>query len=171
MLNKDSDGRFKLSNDEWCTLKAMTGAYNTLLLDKHVLEERLRKVKRGWCNFNLLLWLFDTLLAQLFGTVPRKKLGAIEAELKHTTFNAKMKNSVDVGGDYVVCDVESYVNLINMAVEDHCFICQKDCKQAKRCKLYKSIEGVIPFEITGTDDGKCIMAERLTIPLITKGGE
>ena len=165
MLSKDNDGRYRLSNAEWCTLKTIFGAYNVLLNDKHVLEERLRTIPKAWCDYNCIVALIGILLDKLLDTVPTKKLYSIKKELENTTFTAKMKNAVSVGSDLVVCDAKAYVDLINMAVANQCFLCTKDEKQAKRCRLYKDIQEVLPFEIPETEDGKCIMAERLTIPL------
>lgn len=153
MRKMDEDGMYPLSAKEHLALRNLYGAVNALLLKQDDLKERLKML--GLLEeFQQVSDSYCKILASILNTVPLKKQNMIRREMDNTFLYVSIGRTVLPAGDkgcYLDSDV--LMNLINMCLKDHCFVCQKSYKEGTRhCPVFKAISDCYAYEFDQTDD-------------------
>lgn len=163
MLRKDADGKYPLSGREYQAMLTLFGFGGTL--DNDSLKERLRTIPHGWRDMRLAVTTIDRLLDKLLGTVPEKKLRAIQTELKHAVCELKIVPPVSHPPGCVYVEESALINLADRAISMDCMFCMKNDKECTQCELYRTLSACFPYELDGAK-GCCPFAGRDHITLI-----
>ena len=92
--DKDADGRFHFSEREYYATRELFGIVSTFNKYAGLLEHRVREIPGGWRDLRMLMTVSEKLLKSILRTVPKKKLAAIQKELRNTEVIVNVRNTV-----------------------------------------------------------------------------
>lgn len=155
----DADGRYPLSNPEYIALCCLMGAVNMLKKNKETLEDRLRLVKGGWRDIQLVTSVCDKLFEKILDTVPIKKLLSIQREMRYMVCETKLGSaSRPQDEDDIFITNTALKKMVNRAICMDCTFCEKTKQECKKCELYRDISACYPFELGKPETETCPLA-------------
>lgn len=143
--------RTRLTHDEYYALRTIFGLVSGYETNLVTLEKRIKHIPGGWRDAKLIASLSAKLLTNILRTVPVDKLKMIQKELSHTEVFCKV--NYDVTGKTKTADGYCYVpekpleSLVDEVIGYNCLICDKKGNEYKRCKFYKSMKELYPWDI------------------------
>lgn len=160
--DKDADGRFHFSEREYYATRELFGVVSTFNRYAGLLERRVREIPGGWRDLRMLMAVSEKLLKNILRTVPKKKLAAIQKELRNTEVTVNVRNTVappaktDTDG-FTYVSSRALERITQRVVDYECFCCEKTGADAKKCQLRKDIEATYMFEYP-CQKGECPFA-------------
>lgn len=163
---KERDGRHALSMREWTAIRVLHAAISALTKDGGALKERLQtETERGWTQLRTAQGLLQKLDDQILATIPMRQKQAIYTELQHTYMHVNVEmGSVSKSEGVIYVNEEAMKRLVDHAISMECFSCSKTCKEAKRCRLFRDIQGVFHYSIDGEPGEDCVFAGLTELP-------
>lgn len=157
LRNPDEQGRYPLSMREYEAIRMMFAAVSAL--DCDTLHERSDLIPGLWDDIKKTRDDMMTATEKLLGTVPAKKLTAMQHELKHTVCKIEIRPpSKEAGRDYLYIPRVAFVELLQRAIQLDCMLCDKTIQECKKCKLYKNIDACFPYLLDEPTDKLCPFA-------------
>ena len=160
----DKDGRYPLSGREYIALRSLYGAVNVIAQYSNELKQRAMLTDGTWETMEGMLDNSCKVLANILNTVPKARLHILQKELDSTYLTVNVKRPYESTQD-TGCYIESksLMTLANAAIRDHCFICDRSCKDGTRhCEIYKAVQDCYPYQFESYDD-KCPIAGAFSI--------
>ena len=160
LRQQDAEGKYPLKSDEYLALLWMYAC----LVQYETWSPKLRERAKisglmTWCDSKLIGSKLGKIITELMDTVPEKKRRAMREEMKIThmllspTWEGAKREAV-----YVVPE-EDLQRLLNILVSQECWACEKTYKECKKCQIWKTVLGCLPFEDHDEkEDGLCPMA-------------
>ena len=146
-----------LSNREYYALLELFGIENSFRRCSGELNKRAQMVPDGVDRMRLILKLADGLIQDFVGTIPPNKLIAIRKELENVVCEVKVRYDFAKtdNREFVYIPAEAVDRLANRVINMECLVCDKNAKQAKKCKVFQDLGDCYPWEIKPKDEACC----------------
>ena len=156
---RDSDGRYPLSGKEYSALLSLFAVNSTLNDQANVLTERIKTKSGAWRDFRLATVKMQKVLDEIVTTIPVKKLHAIARDLQHARVHVDINTASERRYNGVIyVDESALIALLDYAVSQNCWCCEKKNKDVKHCQILKLITDVMPYDQDPSHnpaDGSC----------------
>lgn len=148
--------RTPLSKDEYYALLELFGIVNSFSNCASSLKHRCKHIPNGWRDMRLLLSLSERLMGKFLGTIPLKKLKAIQKDLHFS--RCELKITPDYTGEskkegYAYVPDTALSNVVERLVNWECMLCDKSKGKAKQCRVLKDIQALYPWDFSEKPDG------------------
>lgn len=149
-----------LSNREYYALRELFGVVNSFSRNADELRRRAQSIEGAEEKLDKITGLAEELMFDLLKTIPTKKLLAIRKELEHTVCYVKVIQDYTKTDDreFVYIPAEAVDGLVNRVINMECLVCEKNAKQAKKCKVWQDITPCYPWEIKPKNEALCPFA-------------
>lgn len=156
MRQPDADGLYPMSAKEHLALRTLYGAVNALLTKQDDIKDRVALLGMTE-DYEEITDKFCKLLAGFLNTIPRRKQEMVRREMNNTILTVSIgRTYTDSTHNGCYIDSEVLMKLINLCMQDHCFICQKSFKEGTRhCPIYKAIADCYAYELTDEESNFC----------------
>jgi len=149
-------GTYKLSGRAYVALLRLCGACNELWLQEEELKPYMQKIPGGWRDLRMLNTVAHGLLEAFLRIIPSKKRLQLRNELKNVKTVLTVEMAAKPFGNVIYVEENALRELVNEAIQMQCFMCSKDCKEAKGCHLRKVIGGILPYDYELNPDEACV---------------
>ena len=152
-----------LSRAEYEAFKQVMAAASCLYRAEAALTERIKTIPNGKkllaCGRGLIFKLYHELLL----TFPTKRLAALQSEQKHLSLYIRTDGAAPYNvdeDDNMFIPKKTLNALADFACRMECDFCDKCGKEARKCKLRKTLADTFMYEVPETvgSDGHCIFA-------------
>lgn len=144
--------RVNLSGREYYTLRSLMAVVSTFEGCAGDLEKRVRTIPNGYRDLKLIMATADRLFEKILATIPEKKLKQIKHEIGFTRLELKV--TPDYTGRkesaFIYVPQENLEWLTEKVVDMECALCDKTCKESKKCEIRKNIEALYHYDFPET---------------------
>lgn len=110
-----------------------------------ILKNRLRSASQNaWRDWRLAQTLVQRLACLLVDTMPDKDANWLARLVKESQLRIDIPGPLN-RGDYMLVDSRDLMEISRMAAARECSICLKGRKDAKECRLHKTLEWIAPM--------------------------
>ena len=132
-----------LSYPEYQLLQVLYCADSQVYNKSHVLDNRLKAIKRGALTMGMLKWSLRHLLEECAMTMTRSNWNRFEEIRKHGEIVIKINPLSKPSTDMIV-NSDQFNIIATAAVQHECSMCLKDGKEIKSCPLRKALMDCAP---------------------------
>ena len=163
LAEPDENGKRRINNREYVAIQTIAALQQGFANHVGQLRDRARLVPNAWRDLKCAEVLIQKSVEQITNeTFTDSDMQRMKAELDNTYYSVYVLGAGGHnthGKDAVVyVHEEAYIRMINRAMAMECIICDKDCKSARRCRLFRDIEDIMPHRIDDGEDGLCKFA-------------
>lgn len=142
-----------LSNKEYYALRNLFGMVNNFNQYAADLKHRCESID-VWADYQLLIAMSERLMADLLLTIPPKKLLTMKKDLDHTICECRIAYDYAKRDEreFTYCSTEAIDELVSMIMNWECLSCDKNAKEARKCRVFKAIDACFSWELAPNGD-------------------
>ena len=147
--------RMPLSKKEYDVILSIWGAINNFSMCEEHLKSRAQMIPHGWRDLKLFLSLGKRINDGILATIPPNKLENMKIDLNNARCEVKIikdfTGAAEKEGWYYT-SVDALNKLTEIVINDHCFLCEKNRADSKKCEIFKLIDRQLPWEVPPRGD-------------------
>ena len=147
--------RVPLSKREYDVILTMWGSINSFSACEKELESRARLTPNGWRDLRLFLALGARINNNILKTIEPKKLENMKKDLSLARCEVKIVRDFTGASEkegWYYTSVDALNKLTEIVINDHCFLCDKNNADSKKCTIFKLIDKMLPWVVPPRGD-------------------